>query len=87
MFEQDVKCSSCGFVFLDDWSRYIMDSNVVDDDPNDTRMGSEVEHIIECDEYICPHCRKRLRVFGSVWEYPLGGYNHHQLDTEVIEEL
>ena len=47
-------------------------------------MGGEVEHDIECEEYICPYYGKPFKVFGSVWEYPERAYNDHELHTEEL---
>lgn len=48
-------------------------------------MGTETEHSIECDEFECPECHKLFSVSGSVWEYPEGAYNYHELHTSPIE--
>ena len=78
MFEHAVECPHCGRSIMYDWSDFVIDSEVIDEDRG---MGEETEHIIECEDFECPHCHRKLNVNGSVWEYPEGVYNDHTLDT------
>lgn len=82
MFTHSINCPYCNYELTADWSDYIYSSDVVDE----RGMGVEIEHSIECDEYECPNCNKNFRVFGSVWEYPEGAYNTHDLDTEPLDD-
>lgn len=83
MFTHSIICPYCNSNITEDWSDYIVSSDVVDED---RQMGAETEHSIECDEYKCPDCKKAFRVYGSVWEYPEGAYNYHELNTEPLED-
>ncbi len=83
MFTQSVECPCCGKNFAEDWSDYITSSDVVEED-RESRMGAEIEHTIECDEIKCPNCGKLLSVSGSIWEYPEGAYNYHELQATEI---
>lgn len=82
MFTHSVECPHCGASITNDWSDYIASSDVIDEDRG---MGAEIEHTIECDEFECPECHKLFSVSGSVWEYPEGAYNYHELNTSEIE--
>lgn len=82
MFTHSVECPHCGASITNDWSDYIISSDVVDPD---RQMGAEIEHSIECNEFECPECHKLFSVSGSVWEYPEGAYNYHELNTSEIE--
>lgn len=78
MFTHSVKCPHCGKSVTHDWSGFIITSEVIDEDRG---MGSETEHTIECDDFECPECQKLFSVSGSVWEYPEGAYDDHELNT------
>lgn len=81
MFTHRVTCPHCGTQTVQDWSDYVVSSDVVDEDRG---MGAEIEHSIECNKFVCPNCGKKFSVSGSVWEYPEGVYNHHELHTRAI---
>lgn len=83
MFTHSINCPYCNSKITEDWSDYITSSDVIDEN---RQMGAEIEHSIECDEYKCPDCKKTFSVFGSVWEYPEGAYNYHELNTEPLED-
>lgn len=83
MFTHTVECPYCGSSIEQDWSGYITGSDVIDADRS---MGEETEYTIKCDEFTCPTCNKLFSVYGSVWEYPTGAYNDHELHTSKIEE-
>ena len=78
MFTHSLKCPRCGEKITKNWKDYVVSSEVVDE----RGMGAEIEHSIECEEFECPHCGKTFRVSGSVWEYPEGAYNSHELNVE-----
>lgn len=82
MFTHSVDCPHCGVSVTQNWSAYIASSNVVNENRG---MGAEIEHTIECDEFECPDCHKLFSVSGSVWEYPEGAYNYHELSTSKVE--
>ena len=82
MFTHSVECPHCGESVTYNWSDYVIDSDIIDEDRG---MGAETEHTIECDEFECPECHKLFSVSGSVWEYPEGAYNDHELNTSSIE--
>lgn len=82
LFTHAVSCPHCGSEIIQNWSDYIVSSDVVDEE---REMGAEIEHSIECDEFDCPECGKKFSVSGSVWEYPVGAYNDHELHAFVID--
>ena len=78
MFTHSVNCPYCNGEVTADWSEYVVGSECV---AENCGMGAEVEHVIECEAYECPYCAKSFRVVGSVWEYPEGAYNDHELNS------
>ena len=75
MFKHTINCPHCGESITKDWSKYIAETDV---DEN-RAMGSEIEYSIECDALECVECKKIFKVSGSVWEYPEGACNDHEL--------
>lgn len=75
-----IECPYCGTANNMDFSDY---SNTNTDE---RQMGPEVEHYFEVEDCECVECRKRFRVNGSIWEYPLGAYNYENINVEVLEE-
>lgn len=82
MFTHSVECPYCNAHITHNWAEYVQDSQIVDEDRG---MGAETEHMIECEEFECPECHKSFSVSGSVWEYPIGAYNYHELNTLQIK--
>lgn len=78
MFTHSVTCPHCGKSIKEDWKKYVIDSSPTD---SNRGMGTEIEHLIECNEFECPHCGKIFNVSGSIWEYPENTYNTHELHT------
>ena len=83
-YEEMVKCPYCGEAMFANWSSYVTDSNVVDDERG---MGFEVEHIIECDEYNCTNleCKKKFRVSGYMCEYPVGICEYIEIRAKKLD--
>ena len=79
MFTHTVNCPYCNQVITHNWAEYITDSDIIDPDYG---MGLETEYTIECNDFECPNCKKIFRVCGSVFEYPEGVYNDHELHTK-----
>ncbi len=79
MFEQEVCCPFCEEKIIIDFEPYVVSSDVVDKNRD---MGDEIEHSIECRGYSCPRCSNKFSVTGSIWEYPTGAYNYHELSEE-----
>lgn len=48
MFTHSISCSYCDSKITEDWSDYIISSDVIDDN---RQMASKTEHSIEYDEY------------------------------------
>lgn len=82
MFTQPINCPYCNKETTEDWSDYVYSSDVVEE----RGMGDEIEHSIECEEYECPNCHKKFKVVGSVWEYPEGAYNYHELKSKPLDD-
>lgn len=80
MFVHSIRCPHCDAEISENWAGYVISSDVIDEDRG---MGAEIEHSIECDNYECPHCGQLFSVSGSVWEYPEGAYNAHELHTTI----
>lgn len=68
-------CSKNIDINLDD---FIVDSRKV----AERGMGCEIEHTIECDEFICPYCSKPMSINGEVYEYPQGDI---EVDNSQVE--
>lgn len=76
-----IKCNNCGKTHTID-----MDMECVSQ--NNRQMGTEYEYESVFNDG-CPKCGNSLYVKLSVWEYPVGSYNTHELEVEnakVIEE-
>ena len=50
------------------------------------QMGPQITYSFDWSDCICEECEKRFRVYGSIWEYPIGAYNYEEIDTERYEE-
>ena len=51
-------------------------------DRGEDRMGDEIEHEIECEDFECEACGKSFAFSGQVWEYPEGCVNHKEIKTK-----
>lgn len=77
----DITCPYCGKSFEVDLDQYVSDTS-----GSEREMGTETEYTIECEEFICPECKKEFGIQGSVWEYPEGAYNDDTIETIEYEE-
>ena len=82
MFICTISCPHCGEKITEDWSDYITDTELCDDDRG---MGEEYEHTVYCEEFECPKCRELFTVSGHIWEYPVGAYNSDDLRTDSVD--
>ncbi|WP_185750766.1 hypothetical protein [Clostridium sp. KNHs214] len=48
------------------------------------QMGPEKEYSFDWQECKCENCEKDFRVFGSIWEYPMGAYNCEDINVEAL---
>jgi predicted RNA-binding Zn-ribbon protein involved in translation (DUF1610 family) len=48
-------------------------------------MGLETQYEINFNS-TCPNCGKCNHIFGSIWEYPNGAYNYHELNIEKCQK-
>lgn len=50
-------------------------------------MGPDMVYSFDSEEnYECPFCGKKVRVFGWIREYPIGAYDSEDIDVEPIDE-
>ena len=42
-------------------------------------MGCRCEHTFDTDEIECPECHRRIRVRGTISEYPIGAYEYEDI--------
>lgn len=82
-FTVTINCPYCGEAIEQDWKDYVVGSDVVDEN---REMGAETEHYIECNEFTCPHCGRKFKVSGSIWEYPENAYNDDDLEAISIND-
>ena len=74
----EVKCASCNYV----GTAIISGFEAVDF--SERQMGTETEHNCE-EDWPCPKCNNSNRIVVKVWEYPEGGFNHHEATVNKRE--
>lgn len=79
MYKQIVKCPYCLTDTVINFESYNVNS--VMDERN---MGKEIQHIVEVEEYKCKNCGKEYNTKDSIWGYPIGAYNYHELEKEKL---
>ena len=52
-------------------------------DKGENGMGDEIEHNIECDDFVCAACGKHFLFEGTIWEYPIGTIEQKNYRTEM----
>ncbi len=75
-----INCPYCKAANTIDFTEYSESSE------NERGMGTEVEHSFVVDDVECNKCEKKFKVFGSIWEYPLGKYNEETIRVEKLED-
>lgn len=75
-----MECPYCGAVNNIDFAEYSETSE------DERQMGPEVQHYFDVEDCYCEECEKRFRVYGSIWEYPLGAYNYEDINVEALED-
>lgn len=60
-------CDANNRIVVDDY-----EFNANSYDTGENRMGPEIEHHVECSDFMCKSCGKRFSFEGQVWEYPIG---------------
>lgn len=80
LLKRAIECPYCGVANNIDFAEY---SETYKDE---RQMGPEVEHYFDVEDCHCEECKKRFRVHGSIWEYPLGALNEEDISVEALEE-
>lgn len=78
--KRSIECPYCGGANNIDFSDYSYSYKY------ERRMGPEVDHSFEVDDWDCIECGKLFRMSGSIWEYPLGAYNYENIEVVALEE-
>ena len=70
-----IKCprQDCGEEFVVDFTDYS------EDNESEGPMGCRCEHTFDTDEIECPECHRRIRVRGTISEYPIGAYEYEDI--------
>lgn len=72
-----VNCPFCGVSNSINCEDYI-----TEEISNERQMGFEIEHVFDCEEHECISCMRSFHVFGSIYEYPAGAYEHETINVQ-----
>ena len=72
--------------FCDNPNSINCEEYITDEITNERQMGSEIEHVFDCEEHECICCSKAFRVYGSIYEYPAGAYEHEIIKVSKGEQ-
>jgi DNA-directed RNA polymerase subunit RPC12/RpoP len=75
-----IDCPHCGHSNMIDLEDYETSSS-----STERPMGPDVLHEFDCDDYECAGCGKPFRITGYISEYPLGAYEHEEINVEAIQ--
>lgn len=75
-----IGCPHCGHSNMIDLEEYGISSS-----STERPMGPDVLHEFSCAEYECHGCGKQFRITGYISEYPLGAYEHEEINVEAIQ--
>ena len=78
--QRAISCPYCGHTHMMDFSEDCSSSSY------ERSMGPEILYEFDYEEYACDRCGKLFRVKGYISEYPMGCYNHEEIDVEAIDE-
>ena len=70
------KCD-CGHRFIVDLMDYVDETTST----ADRGMGAEFAHSILCEDE-CPHCGRKYKISGEIYEYPIGAFNADETKIE-----
>ncbi len=75
-----IDCPHCGHSSMIDLADYETSSS-----STERPMGPDVLHEFDCDDYECAGCGRSFRITGYISEYPLGAYEHEEINVEAIQ--
>lgn len=73
-----VSCPHCDKTVSDSCKDFVVDTY-----SSERKMGPEIEYVIECTEYPCPHCGKSFALADSIYEYPEGVENLNEVKVRT----
>jgi len=82
LFTRDVECPYCKKSITEYWEDYVYGESTCERD-----MGTETYYTIECDDFLCPNCKKPFSVKGYICTYPDGIYNSHRLEPSAVHRV
>lgn len=50
------------------------------------QMGPQITYSFDLKRYTCEECNKDFRVYGSIWEYPMGAYNYEEINVDTYDD-
>lgn len=75
-----VDCPYCGHGNMID-----LEDHETSNSSTDRPMGPDILHEFDCNDYECINCGKPFRITGYISEYPLGAYEHEEINVEAIQ--
>ena len=76
-----IDCPYCGHTHMMDFTDDSVDTSY------ERSMGAEILHEFDLDECVCDQCGKFFSVKGYISEYPMGCYNHEEINVEPIGDV
>lgn len=78
--KRSIECPYCGN------SNNIDFSEDCDTTSEERQMGPQIEYSFDWEDYECESCGKYFGINGSIWEYPVGAYNHQDINIIPYED-
>lgn len=76
-YDRSYICPQCGQSFKVDLMGYVDETTST----ADRGMGAEFAHSILCEDE-CPHCGRKYKISGEIYEYPIGAFNADETKIE-----
>lgn len=74
-----IECPYCGCKNMIDLSDFETSQT-----SSERPMGSDILHEFWCEEYECSGCNRAFEVKGYISEYPLGAYEHEEINIKGV---
>lgn len=78
--KRTIDCPYCGHTHMMDFTDECEESSY------ERSMGPEVMYEFDIEDCFCEKCGKQFSVKGYISEYPMGCYNHEDIDVEKVED-
>lgn len=79
--QRTIECPYCGHTNMMDFTDECESSSY------ERSMGPEILYEFDLEENCCSKCGKMFRVKGYISEYPMGCYNHEEINIEPIDDV